>query len=53
MFQDFNSRAEEGDRAITISQISWFKGFGDRGCNCVFPDGGNIAVVDRELQKVY
>ena len=29
-FQDFNSRAEEGDRVITSSQISWFEGFGDR-----------------------
>ena len=27
MFQEFNSRAEEGDGAITSNQISWFMGF--------------------------
>ena len=37
---------------IASSQISWFKGFGDRGYNCVFPDGGDIAVVEREVEKV-
>ena len=49
MFQDFNSRAEEGDEAMTSSQISWFKGFGDirdRDYKCVFPDGGDIAVIE-------
>ena len=44
--QDLNSRSEEGYRAITSTQISWSTGFGNRGYNCVFPNGGNIAVVD-------
>ena len=45
-FQDLNIRAEEGDMAITSSKISRFKGFGYRGYNCVFPDVGDIAVVE-------
>ena len=38
-----NSSTEEGDGAITNIQISWLTGFGYRGFNYVFPDGGNIA----------
>ena len=45
-FQDFNIRTEEEDMAITSTQTSLFAGFGNRGYNSVFPDGGNIAVVD-------
>ena len=46
VFQDFNSRAEEVDGMITISQISFFIGFGDRDLNCVFSDGVDIAMVE-------
>ena len=31
---------------ITSTQISWFIRFGNTGYNCVYPDGGNIVVVD-------
>ena len=43
---DFNMRIEKGDWAITATQIIWFIGLSTRGYNCVFPDDGNIAMVD-------
>ena len=44
--QDLNSKAKR-DGAVTI-----WGGFGNRGYNCVFPNGGNIAVVNWEVVKV-
>ena len=43
---------EEGDWVITSTQISGFIGFGNRGYNCVFQNGGNNAVVDWKFEKV-
>ena len=42
--KDLN-RATEGDGAVTSSHTRWFTGFENRGDNCLFPNGWNIAVV--------
>ena len=50
--QDLYSRVKEGDGPVNSTQISWFTRFGNWRCNCVFPNGGNIAVVDSEVVKM-
>ena len=52
MFQNFNSRREEGDGVIAGALVTGFTRFLDWCCNGVFPDGGVIVVIECEVVKV-
>ena len=50
-FEDFRGRAEEGDGTVRGGDQGGFTGFRDRDYVGLFPDGGEVRVLDREIKE--